>query len=280
MNEKHHHPLEKAVALIFGMLFIAAIAYLGTTVHRLGKELQQQAASQAETDRFLSAHIDRTAADINDRLKSTQQELRQSIQQVKTETQLTQKALIYALADRNPQQPPATTAATDSGRPEFEPRVPAANPPAAQSPTAAATAAEPAAPSPEYGTLAVTAAAPAPEAQDEPLAPPRVIGTTIDGRPVYASARPDGSLIVRRSDRRKMPVRFAATPLETVIAALRDVSGLNFALDEGIEEKTTLILERQISWERLLNILLLRYNLEIENHGQQVLLVRSGTRRG
>jgi hypothetical protein len=61
---------------------------------------------------------------------------------------------------------------------------------------------------------------------------------------------------------------------------LKQVSGLNFKLGEGIEEQTTLVLEKPISWERLLNVLLMRYNLEIENSGRELLLVRSGTGRG
>ena len=276
MYEKNRSGPEKAVILIFGLLFIAAFVYMGTTIHQLKREIHPHLSHHSEAGNAATGQLERSVGAIQNSLQATRSEMRQSIHDVQADVKHTQKVLFYALLA--PKDPEAATAimAKDESLQEFEKRLLAGRgQPGDSRPASAAaeTNASPAAPAEESGE-------PSPQRDDYRLQEPRVLGNTPEGRPIYASARPNGSMVISRSDERKMVVNFVDNRLETVVAALKQVSGLNFKLGEGIEEQTTLVLEKPISWERLLNVLLMRYNLEIENSGRELLLVRSGTGRG
>jgi hypothetical protein len=276
MYEKNNTGPEKAVVLIFGLLFIAAFVYMGTTIYQLKREIHQHLSHHSEAGNAVTGQLDRSVGAIQDSLKATRSEMRQSIQDVQADVKHTQKVLFYALLA--PKDPEAATAimAKDESLQEFEKELIAGRAQTQRTPPVPAadgTDASPAAPAEESG-------APSPQRDDYLLQEPRVLGNTPEGRPIYASARPNGSMVISRSDERKMVVNFVDNRLETVVAALKQVSGLNFKLGAGIEEQTTLVLEKPISWERLLNVLLMRYDLEIENSGRELLLVRNGTGRG
>jgi hypothetical protein len=277
MYDKNNSGPQKAVVLIIGLLFIGAFVYMGTTIHQLKREIHQHLSSHhTEAGNAVAVPLDRSVGAIQDSLQATRSEMRQSIQDVQADVKHTQKLLFYALLA--PQDPEAASAvmAKDGNLQEFEKGLLAGRRQPDESrptPAAAESIASPAATGEESG-------APSPQSDDYRLQEPKVLGNTPEGRPIYASTRPNGSMVISRIDDRKMVVNFVDNPLETVVAALKQVSGLNFKLGEGIEEQTTLVLEKPISWERLLNVLLMRYNLEIENSGRELLLVRSGTGRG
>jgi hypothetical protein len=249
---------------------------MGTTIHQLKRDIHQHLSHHTEAGNAVDVPLDRSVGAIQDSLQATRSEMRQSIQDVQADVKHTQKLLFYALLA--PKDPEAATAvmAKDESLQEFEKELIAGRAQTQRTPSvpaAAGTDASPAAPAEESG-------APSPQRDDYRLQKPRVLGNTPEGRPIFASARPNGSMVISRSDERKMVVNFVDNRLETVVAALKQVSGLNFKLGEGIEEQTTLVLEKPLSWERLLNVLLMRYDLEIKNSGRELLLVRSSTGRG
>jgi len=279
VNDNSSPALEKAMVLIFGLLFIAVLAYMGTRMYKLEQQLDRHMVTHTRADNTFSNHLDRTANEIKDRLKSTQSEMRRSIQEVKQDVNLTHKVLLYALVDSQTADPDLRTIADRDRLQNFEKQLADTDQPGGSRITASTTTAAETASYSSASRLRAPSKT-EPDRIEDSLQQPEVLGTTASGKPVYASAPPNGSMVIRRSDERKMAVNFVGARLETIIEALKEVSGLNFKLGPGIDEKITLILEKQIAWERVLNILLLRYNLEIKKSGQNVILVRSRTVRG